>query len=130
MLLIEDPPGLCRKVRLIPVGSFLRRGWRREVRQAPADIRAAGRLGNRKLPTKPLIPGQRKNPQWHQPTTMDKDYVYAILTICKYALDRIALQSAWGNRLRALLTEFADIPQSPMGFPANWEQCPIWTGGG
>jgi len=28
---------------------------------------------------------------------------------------------------RDLLDEFSDIPLGDMGFPANWEECTIWT---
>jgi len=30
-------------------------------------------------------------------------------------------------RLRGLLSASPDIPLADMGFPANWQQCPIWV---
>lgn len=85
------------------------------------------RLWNREIGTAPLIPLQKDYPEWHQPQTISNNRVFAALTICKWSLDRIAPQSRWADRLRALLHEFPDIPLVSMGFPADWEQCPIWA---
>lgn len=29
-------------------------------------------------------------------------------------------------RLHKLLVDYPDIPRASMGFPANWDTCPIW----
>lgn len=86
-----------------------------------------GRLWNRKLPTQPLIPRENKYPQWHSPSPVDNRYIYAGLCLCKWALDRIAPQSAWSARLRALITVHPAISLSDMGFPHGWESSPIWS---
>ena len=83
------------------------------------------RLWNRELGTKPKIPA--KDPAWNTPIKVPGDRVFAVLTICKWSLDRIAPQSGWGVRLRALLDESPAIPRVSMGFPMDWKQCPIWT---
>ncbi len=84
-----------------------------------------GRLWNRELGTKPKIPA--KDPGWKTPVTVNNDRVFGVLTLCKWSLDRIAPQSRWADRLRGLLKEFPAIPLVSMGFPPNWEQCPIWA---
>jgi abortive infection bacteriophage resistance protein len=84
-----------------------------------------GRLWNRELGTKPKIPA--KDPSWKTPVTVGNDRVFCVLTLCKWSLDRIAPQSRWANRLRGLLEEFPAIPIVSMGFPTNWERCPIWA---
>lgn len=84
------------------------------------------RLWNRRLPTKPIIPGARKYPDWHTPASLDQNYVFSVLTICKHCLQRVAPQSRWAQRWRALLAEYPEIPLASMGVPADWEQCPIW----
>ena len=84
------------------------------------------RLWNRRLPTKPMIPGHRKYPEWHDPVPMNNDSVYTVLTICKYALDRIAPQSRWPERVHALLQEFPQIERASMGFPEAWQTSPLW----
>jgi len=86
-----------------------------------------GRLWNRELGVKPMIPLAADYPDWHQPVIVRNNRVFAILTMCRWCLGRIAPQSRWANRLHGLLDEFSDIPLGDMGFPANWQQCPIWT---
>jgi abortive infection bacteriophage resistance protein len=85
------------------------------------------RLWNREIGTAPMIPRQKDYPDWHQPKPMRANRLFATLTICKWSLDRIAPQSQWADRLRALLAGSPDIPIASMGFPADWTQCPIWT---
>lgn len=85
-----------------------------------------GRLWNRELGIKPFIPKERKHPEWHQPVKIQNNRIFAILTIIKYMLDRIAPQSRWPNRLQQLLAEYPEIPLLPMGFPENWQDSPIW----
>ncbi len=85
-----------------------------------------GRLWNRELGFRPMIPHQRKHPDWHTPVAVPDNRVFAILTILRYMLRVVAPQTAWPDRLRQLLVEHPDIPRSSMGFPANWEDCPIW----
>lgn len=85
------------------------------------------RLWNRQLGVKPMIPQKQAYPDWHIPIAVANDRVFAVLTICKYCLNRVAPQSRWAERFRALMRKFPGIPRRSMGFPANWEQCPIWT---
>lgn len=87
-----------------------------------------GRFWNRELGNNPLLPtNATKHPQWFAPVRVPNRRAFVALTICKYCLDRIAPQSRWANRVKALLEEFPGIPRPSMGFPANWEQCPIWA---
>jgi abortive infection bacteriophage resistance protein len=83
------------------------------------------RLWNRELGIKPMIP--KKDPAWQKPVQVGNNRIFGILTILKYCLDRIAPQSEWENRLRALLVEYAVVPKRSMGFPDNWEECPLWA---
>ncbi|MHC4906436.1 MAG: Abi family protein [Planctomycetota bacterium] len=85
-----------------------------------------GRLWNRLSGYKPLIPKQRKHPQWHDPIEITNDRMFGMLTILKYKMNIIAPQSSWADRFKALLTKYPDIPIVQMGFPENWTDCPIW----
>lgn len=85
-----------------------------------------GRLWNRLLGYKPLIPKQRKHPNWHEPIEVTNDRMFGILTILKYMMNHIAPQSSWANRFKLLLSKYPDIPITQMGFPENWTECPIW----
>jgi len=84
------------------------------------------RVWNRELRHKPLLPNRRKHPEWHVPVEIKNNRVFGTLTILKYLLDKIAPQSRWPSRLRGLLEEYPEIPLKPMGFPADWEENPIW----
>ena len=84
------------------------------------------RLWNRELGYKPLIPRGRKHPQWQEPVLIPNNRIFGILTILKYMLSYIAPQSKWDIRLIDLLDRYPEIPLTPMGFPANWKNCPIW----
>lgn len=85
-----------------------------------------GRLWNRILGVKPMIPRGHKNKDWQTPVLIPNDRIFAVLSISKYMLDRIAPQSAWPQRLKALFAEYLEIPLGNMGFPKNWENSPIW----
>lgn len=89
-----------------------------------------GRLWNRVLGFKPLIPRQRDYPDWHHPVEIANDKLFGILTICNYCLRTIAPQSHWEARLKALFAEFPDVPRQEMGFPENWLESPLWKHAG
>ena len=84
------------------------------------------RLWNRELGTKPKIPTGSKHRPWHEPIEVENNRVFAILTICRYCLARIAPQSSWSARFLGLLNEYPEIPLHSMGFPESWKDCPIW----
>lgn len=85
------------------------------------------RLWNRELGNKPLIPREEDYPEWHTPVNVGNNRVFGILTVAKHCMNRIAPQSRWPDRLQALLCDYPDIPRGDMGFPENWEECPIWV---
>ncbi len=83
-----------------------------------------GRLWNRELGIKPKIPKNQSH--FHAPVLIGNDRLFGILSICRFALLRIAPQSSWASRLKELLLRFPNIPIQPMGFPLNWQNSPIW----
>jgi len=85
-----------------------------------------GRLWNRELGYRPMIPRPNKHPQWHTPVRVSGNRVFAILTILRYMLKLIAPQSRWQSRLEELFRKYPEIPLRLMGFPENWKECPIW----
>ncbi len=85
-----------------------------------------GRLWNRELGVKPLIPNPNKHPQWHCPHTIPNSRVFAVLTILKYLIGITAPKSHWPDRVRELLDEYKDIPRRPMGFIENMDESPLW----
>ena len=85
------------------------------------------RLWNRELAIRPLVPDAKNSPEWHQPATPDNRRMFAVLTLLRWLLHKIAPQSHWSDRLRALLKNYPDVPLLLMGFPSGWETSPIWT---
>lgn len=86
------------------------------------------RLWNRVLGVKPMIPRPTHFPDWHRPTSIQNDRVFAILTICQYCLAQVAPQSGWPQRVVTLLGAHPEIPISDMGFPNHWRTLPLWKG--
>ncbi len=85
-----------------------------------------GRLWNRELGIKPRLPYPRKHPQWSFSDPIPNNRIFVVLTICRYCLSQIAPQSLWPERLITLLDQYPEIPRLNMGFPKNWQDCPIW----
>lgn len=85
-----------------------------------------GRLWNRELGVKPIIPRKQKYPQWHDPVVIPQNRIFGVLTILRYFLKIAAPQSKWENRLLDLLGEYPEISRWGMGFPDNWRESPLW----
>ena len=84
------------------------------------------RLWNRELPIRPLVPDRKHQPNWHIPASPGNDRVYVVLLLLRHLQRVVAPQSHWVGRLQKLLADYSDIPQVSMGFPANWDACPLW----
>lgn len=85
-----------------------------------------GRLWNRVLGYKPLIPRKQKYPEWHLPVEVENKRIFAILTILRYLLRYVAPTSQWSSRLHQLFKEYPEVSIKYMGFPDGWEQSSIW----
>ena len=85
------------------------------------------RLWNRELSIRPLVPDLKNNPEWHHPAAPDNRRTFAVLTLLRWLLLKIAPQSRWPDRLRELLNNYSDIPLNLAGFPAGWETSPVWN---
>ena len=86
-----------------------------------------GRLWNRELGYKPLLPSKRKHPEWHTPDTLPNNRVFIILTMLKYMISIISPECIWSDQVRELLDEYPDISRKSMGFPDKWETSPLWS---
>ena len=85
-----------------------------------------GRLWNRELAIKPYIPRAGKYPDWHTPVSVPQHRIFGVLTILRYFMTLTAPQSHWTCRLMALFKQYDELPKNVMGFPENWEECPVW----
>ena len=48
------------------------------------------------------------------------------LSLLMYMLKFCAPNSCWQGRLTSLFSQYEDISLVFMGFPENWQKCPIW----
>ncbi len=86
-----------------------------------------GRLWNRILPMKPVMPRQKKRPEWHSPVVVGNKRIFGSLTILGYLLSLIAPKSQWKARVVALIDAHEDIPTLDMGFPPGWRDSSLWA---
>ena len=86
-----------------------------------------GRLWNRGIGTRPIIPTKSKYPEWHEPFGVRSDNMFGILTILSYLLERIAPNTLWRERLFSLLNRLDADYLCRMGFAEGWEKCPLWA---
>lgn len=84
-----------------------------------------GRLWNRELGIKPIIP-DAKSKKWHEPVKISNNRMFSVLTILRYLLDYIAPQSEWKKRLNDLFEKYPDVPLMSMGFHENWKESELW----
>ena len=85
------------------------------------------RLWNRELPIRPFVPDKKHQPDWHLSTTPANDRIYAVLLLLRHLLRHVAPNTHWKDRLLKLLADYPEVPTASMGFPANWQTCPIWS---
>ena len=87
-----------------------------------------GRLYNKELSIRPMIPKAVNNPEWHSPLQINNRHLFSIITILNYLLKEIAPQSNWFQRFTDLLEKYDDISVQDMGFPEDWMKHKIWNG--
>lgn len=87
-----------------------------------------GRLWNRGVGTRPLIPRRENDARWHEPFEVRSDRMFGVLTILSYLLERIAPTTSWRKRLFDLMDHFEIGPSDRrrMGFDDGWDECPFW----
>lgn len=85
-----------------------------------------GRLWNRGIGTRPIIPTKAKYPEWHEPFVVRSDNMFGILTILSYLLKNIAPSTSWRKRLLKLLNDLDGEELRRMGFSDGWRDCPFW----
>jgi len=87
-----------------------------------------GRLWNRKLIYHPDVPRHPDIP-WVQHEIVDKQKLYIYLCLVQCLMCTVSPQSDWRQRLLQLCTKYQDIPQTDMGFPAEWQHDAFWGEG-
>ncbi|MCD4814169.1 Abi family protein [bacterium] len=102
--------------------------WLRSLNYVRNICAHHGRLRDRELAIKPFIPEKRIQPEWYEPVDVfgKTNRMFSILTILRYLLRIIAPKSCWQERFLDLLNRYKELPWEPMGFPKDWQECPIW----
>lgn len=85
-----------------------------------------GRIWNRILVVKPLIPKKERYPNWHNPESIKNNRIFSILTIFVYLLKIVAPNTKWKDRFYELLKQYPEIDLKEMGFYKGWQNNPIW----
>ena len=102
--------------------------WLRTINEVRNVCAHHGRLWNRDLGNNPLLPNERKYPDWYHPCRVTQSKMFGVLTILKFMLKKAAPTSKWYERFASLLAEYPDLPLLWMGFPSNWMESPLWSG--
>lgn len=85
-----------------------------------------GRLWNRGLGTRPIIPTIKKYPEWHKPFPIRYDNLLGIFTILSFLLERVAPDTSWRTKLFQLLDTRSQDELNRMGFIEGWKTSPLW----
>ena len=86
-----------------------------------------GRLWNRVLGTRALVPRAKNDPRWHEPYEVEADRPFMVLTVLSCLLETIAPGCGWQAKLLELLSTRSAADMERMGFTDGWELCPFWA---
>ncbi|MCF0177414.1 MAG: Abi family protein [Bacteroidales bacterium] len=82
------------------------------------------RLWDRRLKIIPAFPKKTAGPFIPQPSDTGK--MWTIMSIIVFLLRTINPEASFIKQFRALLKEYPEADVADMGFPANWENEPLW----
>jgi abortive infection bacteriophage resistance protein len=76
----------------------------------------------------PLVPAPLKSPAfpWIDNATTDMKRIYYRICIIKYFLFTVSPHNTFTQKLKLLLTEYPTVDIKAMGFPADWQEEPLW----
>ena len=116
----------CKLASDFGVSSRVLKSWLVAINTTRNICAHHGRLWNRGIGTRPIIPKRSKYPEWHEPFNVRSDNMFGILTILSYLLERIAPDTAWRVRLFELLKLLDEDELRRMGFAEGWKECALW----
>lgn len=85
-----------------------------------------GRLWNKGIGTRPIIPTVKKYPEWHEPFSIRYDDLLGTLTILNFLLEKVAPATSWRTKLFNLLKTRSTDELDRMGFIKGWKENPLW----
>lgn len=83
------------------------------------------RVWNRVYPIKPQIPSRLRS-TWITNTTLQANKLYPQLCCLQYIQNAMCPSNGFCGQLKSLLDQHPNIDVAAMGFPANWQNEPLW----
>lgn len=85
-----------------------------------------GRLWNRVLGTRALVPRAKNDPRWHEPYEVESGRTFMVLTVLSCLVESIDADCGWQEKVLCLLSTRSELDLARMGFTRGWECCPFW----
>lgn len=86
-----------------------------------------GRLWNRVLGTRALVPRAKNDPRWHEPYKVESGRTFMVLTVLSCLIETIAPDSNWQAKVLELVATRSKADLAHMGFTQGWQHCPFWS---
>ncbi|MDR2562668.1 MAG: Abi family protein, partial [Prevotellaceae bacterium] len=85
------------------------------------------RLWNRQLRIQPLSPRKPQN-IWLADQSVCNNRIYYVFSIMIYFLNTVNPNHTFRKKLEKLFAKYPNVDRAAMGFPAGWQNEPLWTG--
>ena len=83
------------------------------------------RLWNKQLQIQPLYP-RRTQHVWLTDRNVRNNRIYYILSMIIYLLNTVNPNHTFKQKLENLFLKYPNVDKRAMGFPANWQDAPLW----
>lgn len=108
----------------VPHQKFLE-SWVKSIAVLRNTIAHHARLWNRNYPTIPLLPPQLPQ-SWVSTKGLKSQKIYAQICALQYLHNAIHPNNIFASDLKNLLARYPNVDIAAMGFPANWQNEPLW----
>lgn len=115
--------GIARRLGLAP---RVLDSWLLMINTARNVCAHHGRLWNRVLGTRALVPRAKNDLRWHEPYEVESGRTFMVLTVLSCLLETIDADCGWQGTILRLLRTRSEEDLVRMGFTPGWESCPFW----
>lgn len=99
--------------------------WMRSIASLRNCCAHHARIWNRSLSATPQMTGKIRG-SWISHTDIDSNRLYAVLCCTAYWMGSINGKSHFVSGLKNLIAKYPMVDVAAMGFPASWENEPLW----
>ncbi len=99
--------------------------WMRSIASLRNCCAHHARIWNRSLSATPQMTGKIRG-NWINHTDIDSNRLYAVLCCTAYWMESINGKSHFVSGLKNLIAKYPMVDVAAMGFPAGWENEPLW----